>query len=393
MTAIRLGIVGLGAVAQAVHLPLLSKRPDLYSIAAICDLSPEVLAAVGDRFGVPAARRFAALEDLLDVGGLDAVMVLNRGSHSAQVLAAFSRDLPVLCEKPLAYTTNEVDTLIEAEPDLGHPAILLGYMKQYDPAVLAAAEALADVDDIRMIEASVLHPTGAAQLALARVVGPSAPLPPSVAASGDAEDQALWAAAVGDADEATWRAYRGALVSSLAHDLSIMRSFGAPPATVEWADIWRQTSRHAEIDPGRDRRSFGDHPPSINAVGSLASGGRWSLSWHYLPDFPAYRETIRVVHGRGTVELVFPSPYLLHAPTELTITSRDGSAERRVVRRSPIEAFETQLEAFHAMVRSGVPPRSDLAAGRADILDCQRILATFAGRTGLPVGGEVGKLV
>src|SRR5262249_36041137 len=159
------------------------------------------------------------------------------GSHSAQVLAGFERGLPVFCEKPLAYSTAEVDMLADAQPDLGHPAILVGYMKQYDPAVLAAAEALADVDDIRSIEASVLHPTGASQLALARVVGPSAPLPPSVTAASEEEDRTLWAAVVGDADEATWRAYRGAMVSSLAHDLSIMRSFGAPPATVEWADI------------------------------------------------------------------------------------------------------------------------------------------------------------
>ncbi|GAA4177585.1 hypothetical protein GCM10022251_80910 [Phytohabitans flavus] len=387
---IRLGIVGLGAVAQAVHLPLLVKRPDLFTIASICDLSPEVTEVLGDRFGVPGSQRFHVLDEMLDHGGLDALMVLARGSHTAQVLAGFERRLPVFCEKPLAYTTAEVDRIIAAVPDLGVPAILLGYMKQYDPAVIEAARILADIDDIRSIEASVLHPTGPSQLALARVVGPSAPI---ANPAGDAEDRELWQAAVGEADEGTWRAYRGALVSSLAHDLSIMRSFGAPPATIDYADIWRQSARHTVRDVGRDRKSFGEHPPSISAVGTLAGGGRFSLAWHYLPDFPAYRETVRVVHGAGAVELVFPSPYLLHAPTELTVTTLDGDAERRVVRRSATEAFETQLEAFHAMVREGTEPRSGLPAGRADILDCQRILAAFAGRTGAVMGGEVGKLV
>ena len=80
----------------------------------------------------------------------------------------------------------------------------------------------------------------------------------------------------------------------------------------------------------------------------LAGGGRYTLAWHYLPDFPAYRETVRVVHGRGSVELVFPSPYLMHAPTELRVTSLDGEAESTVVRRSTDEAFESQLEAFRA---------------------------------------------
>ncbi|GAA0398241.1 hypothetical protein Acor_34570 [Acrocarpospora corrugata] len=382
---IRMGILGLGAVAQAVHLPLLAKRPDLYDIAAVCDLSPEVTGVIGSRYGV--ARRFHHLTDMLDAGGLDAVMILSRGSHAAAVQAIFARGLPVFCEKPLAYTTGEVDELIEGD----HPAILLGYMKQYDPAVIEAARLLADVDDIRSIEATVLHPTGASQLAFARVAGPSTPLPPQVQAEMDAEDLVLRRAAVGEADESLWRAYRGALVSSLAHDLSIMRSFDSPPATVDFADMWRQSSRHARRDVGRDRKSFGDHPPSISATGILAAGGRFTLAWHYLPDFPAYRETVRVVHGRGTVELTFPSPYLLHAPTELVVTTLDGDAERRVVRRSVTEAFETQLEAFHAMVRDGVEPRSGLAAGRADILDCQRIVAAYAARTGTPVGGEVAR--
>ena len=123
------------------------------------------------------------------------------------------------------------------------------------------------------------------------------------------------------------------------------------------------------------------------------SGGRFRLAWHYLPDFPAYRETVRVIHGAGTIELVFPSPYLMHAPTELTVTSMDGDAERRVVRRSVSEAFERQLVAFAAMVHDGVPPHSGLAGGRADILDCQAIVASYARSQGIAVGGEVGALV
>ncbi|SDK86425.1 Gfo/Idh/MocA family protein [Nonomuraea jiangxiensis] len=385
---LRLGVLGLGAVAQAVHLPLLAKRRDLYTIAAVADLSAEVTDLVGDRFGVPGNRRFHNLTDLLDAGDLDAVMILARGSHAPEVRQVFERGLPVFCEKPLAYTLAEIDDLAGVGG-----RILLGYMKQYDPAVIAAERALAGVDDIRSIEATVLHPTGASQLAPFRVAGPSTPLPAYLQEAGDAADRALWRDAVGEADESLWRAYRGCLVSSLAHDLSVMRGLGARPATVDHADIWRQSSRHARREVGRDRKSFGEHPPSISATGTLAGGGRYALAWHYLPDFPAYRETVRVVHGRGTVELTFPSPYLLHAPTELVVTTLDGDAEHRVVRRSVTEAFETQLEAFHAFVREGTPPRSGLAEGRADVLTCQQIVAAYAARTGTPVGGEVGRLV
>ncbi|MGT2462651.1 hypothetical protein [Sinomonas atrocyanea] len=40
MTVFRIGVVGLGAIAQSVHLPLLSRRWDLFEIAAVADASP-----------------------------------------------------------------------------------------------------------------------------------------------------------------------------------------------------------------------------------------------------------------------------------------------------------------------------------------------------------------
>ncbi|RLP75592.1 gfo/Idh/MocA family oxidoreductase [Mycetocola tolaasinivorans] len=390
---VRIGVLGLGAVAQAVHLPLMSKRPDLVTIAGICDLSTDLTTRIGERFGVPAEHRYSSYADMLAHADLDAVMILSRGSHAEAVLEAFDHRLAVFCEKPLAFTLAEVDEMIAREPDLGHPAILLAYMKQYDPAVLEAARLLRDIDDVRSIEAMVLHPTGASQLAFAHVQGSATPLPDAALAAADAEDRRLWAAAVGDAEDAVWRSYRGSLVASLAHDLSILRSFGAPATTIDHADIWRQSSAHAVRDVGRDRKSFGEHPPSILAIGPLAGGGRVSLGWQYLPDFPAYRETVRVVHGRGSIELTFPSPYLMHAPTELTITALDGTTEKREVRRDITEAFETQLEAFHNMVRHGVAPLSGLADGRADILTCQRIVAAYAERVGINVGGEVGERI
>ena len=240
---------------------------------------------------------------------------------------------------------------------------------------------------------TVLHPTGASQLALARVVPAPAPLPARAQQEADEEDRLLAAAALGEGyDESLWRAYRGALVSSLAHDLSVMRSLRQRPLDVEHADIWRQASAFRGHDPGRDRRSFGDHPPSIQAAGRLAGGGRYTLAWHYLPDFPAYRETVRVVHGRGSVELVFPSPYLMHAPTELRVTSLDGAAERIDLSRSIEEAFESQLQAFARMVSDGVEPYSGLAEGRKDIGFCQSIVAAFAERARVLVGGEIGSL-
>lgn len=388
---VRVGVLGLGAVAQAVHLPLLARRPDLFRIAGICDIAGELTEAMGDRYGIPTSRRFGDYQEMLAAGGLDAVMILSRGAHAEPITQAWDAGLAVFCEKPLALTTAEVDDLSAVEPRPNR--ILLGYMKQYDPAVIEAARIVAEIDDVRSVEVTVLHPPSEPQLAIAHLVTPTAPPPADAAARLNAEDDRLRRVAVGGAELDVWRTYRVPLVGSLAHDLSVMRSLGTIPAEFDHADVWRQTSTRQLRNIGRDQRSMGELPPQVTASGVLEGGGRFRLAWHYLPDFPAYRETVRVIHGAGILELVFPSPYLMNAPTDLTVSTRDGDAERRLIRRSVTEAFESQLEAFAAMVRDDVAPRTGLAGGRADIRDCQRIIATWAGLRGIPVGGEVGALL
>jgi hypothetical protein len=65
-----LGVIGLGTVAQAVHLPLLSRHRDRLQVTALCDLSAELMAVVAERFGLGAARCPSAGE-LLGSGRVD----------------------------------------------------------------------------------------------------------------------------------------------------------------------------------------------------------------------------------------------------------------------------------------------------------------------------------
>jgi len=80
---VRVGIVGLGAVAQAVHLPLLDRLGGQFRIAAIADLSRSLVAAIGERYRVPAAERHLGIDDLLGSRAIDALVVLTSGSHGA----------------------------------------------------------------------------------------------------------------------------------------------------------------------------------------------------------------------------------------------------------------------------------------------------------------------
>jgi len=84
-------------------------------VAGLVAKHPELLAAVGEEFGVPAERRFRTVEEGLDRSGAQAVIVaLPEMVHREVILSALARGLHVLTEKPLAMTMSEAAEVVAA---------------------------------------------------------------------------------------------------------------------------------------------------------------------------------------------------------------------------------------------------------------------------------------
>jgi len=372
---VRLGILGLGAVAQAVHLPLIDRLSDRFEIAAVADLSPGLVARLGERHRVPVDRRFASLDAMLAAGTIDALLILTSGSHGDAILAGLDRGLPVFAEKPVTWTLAEADAVaarLAADP---RGKLQVGYMKLYDPAVAEGLAATADVGragPVRSIEVCVLHPTGERQLAHARLLPPPTDVPDDVITRLRDEQARLRSTALGPAATRLGQLYSDVVLGSIVHELALIRAFVGNPTDIDAVDVWPA-----------DR-----WPPSVGITGRLAGDARFAIRWHFLPDYPAYREEVRVVTEQTTVELEFPSPYLIHAPTELRIAERGGRGRRDIQYHSVVEAFEEELLAFHALVTDGTLPKAGIVEGRADIVTSQRIVARHAEQIGLPARTE-----
>ena len=372
---LRVGVAGLGAVAQSVHLPLLARLPAVFEIAALADLSPSLLATIGDRYGVALDERVGSVEALAARPDLDGLIILTSGSHGAAALAGLDRGLAVLSEKPLATTLAEANRLA-ASPAAAR--LLLGYMKAFDPAVeearRIALEQAAMFGELRSIDVIVLHPTSEAQLDFAHLLAPPTDLDPAVLAELRVASGRLLEAALGSAAGVLGPLYDGILLGSLVHELSVVRAVTGEtgPLTVDHVDIWPD----------------GAFPPSLAVAARLPSGVRITLGWHYLDRYPAYREEVRCHYPGGSIELTFPAPYRLHQPTILVVDSGGMETRRRFVFESIEEAFERELLAFARLIRDGELPRTGIADGRTDILSCQRIAASLAGQLGIAIGGE-----
>jgi myo-inositol 2-dehydrogenase/D-chiro-inositol 1-dehydrogenase len=170
-------------------------------------------------------------------------------------------------------------------------------------------------------------------------------------------------------------AYTDVLLGSVVHDLAVIRHLLGEPVTLEYADAWP-----AGVE--------GRPPPSLALLGRLERGARLSIRWHYLDRYPAYREQVAVHDEAGSLMLTFPSPYLLHAPTTLTVVARDDGSEVETRFCSTVEAFEREWLAFAELALDGTAAAAGVAEGRADIVACQQAAAALATRTGVSVGGE-----
>ncbi len=379
---LRVGVAGLGAVAQAVHLPLMARLPGTFELAAICDLSPKLTAAIGERYGVPARQRYRDVTTMLDSVELDGLIVLTSGSHGDVALAALERELPVLCEKPLAVTRAEADRLAAVEgADHDGERLMLGYMKLFDPAVEEAVRVARDPEGpmgaLRAVEVTVLHPTSESQLAHAHLLPPPDDIEAAALVLPRQASSELETAAIGPAAAELGRLYSGILLGSIVHELAVVRALAGNAVAIDRVDVWPD----------------GAWPPSVAIEGRLADEARLSIGWHFLPDYPAYREDVRFHYERGSVELSFPSPYRLHEPTELVVSTGRGETRRRALLDSIEEAFERELLAFAAMITDGELARSGIADGRADIVTCQRIVARLALDRGIEIGGEAAESV
>jgi predicted dehydrogenase len=275
--------------------------------------------------------------------------------------------LAVFCEKPLAYSVAEIDELAALDP-----VLQLGYMKVYDRAVERAAAVLAERPSPRSIDVTVLHPPSGLQLAHAGLLPLAGDVGAHDVARLAADEAASLEQALGPVPRWLGEVYSDVLLGSVVHDLAVIRALAGGGLELDDADVWPDESADG----------------SLALSGRLPHGARVSIRWHYLEGYPAYREEVRVHDERGSVELVFPAPYLLHAPTILTVVDADEEAERVTRTRSTVEAFEQQWLAFESLVRNGNPPRAALEEGREDVLVCQSAARVLAARHDVEIGGE-----
>lgn len=362
MTRLRVGIIGCGSIAQIQHLPHLRELSDQFEIAGLCDLSPQLLATLGEEYGVPPQRRFRDYRELVQ-SDVDAVIVCPSGSHAEPSIAAARAGKHVLIEKPMCVTVREAEDMVAAA-DASGVLLMVAYMKRYDPAYQYAQARVGEMSDVRFVQVNHLHPDNSLHLAEFKVYRFD-DFPATLRQEVGAEHRRLVAEAlgVGSPDRLSppiLRAY-STVLGSMIHDIGNLHGLFGPPSRVISTEIWADSR-------------------GISTVLEYPNENRAVCTWVDLPELWDFKETLEVYGSRERVIVSFPSGFSRGLPSIVTLQGMEDGGQPSTKQLSWHEnSFKRELIHFRDCILTGKQPNT---AGRdvvADIALVRDIIQAYPG--------------
>ena len=142
MDTLRIGIIGTGNIGTS-HARSLAREVSGAEVAWLYDADTARASELADELGANVAPNVEQL-----VASSDAVVIASPDDlHAEQALLCLDAQRPTLCEKPLAPTVADAQSVVAAEVDLGRRLISLGFMRRFDPGYVALKESLASVGE------------------------------------------------------------------------------------------------------------------------------------------------------------------------------------------------------------------------------------------------------
>lgn len=115
MKKLRIGIIGCGGIAKQKHFDSLKAMSDRCEMVAFCDIILERAEEGAKKYGASDAKVYTDYQELLKDESIDVVHVLTPNvSHSPITVAAFESGKHVMCEKPMAHTTEAAQAMMDA---------------------------------------------------------------------------------------------------------------------------------------------------------------------------------------------------------------------------------------------------------------------------------------
>ncbi|WP_204055329.1 Gfo/Idh/MocA family protein [Microbispora corallina] len=131
----RIGIIGLGDIAEKAYLPVLAATPGVEP--HLCTRDRDRLGRLGDAYRI--GPRFTSVEDLLGAGIEAAFVHAATVAHVPIVTALLEAGVHVYVDKPLAYDLADCEKLVRLARERGR-SLMVGFNRRHAPGYAALRE-------------------------------------------------------------------------------------------------------------------------------------------------------------------------------------------------------------------------------------------------------------
>ncbi|MET3203812.1 MULTISPECIES: Gfo/Idh/MocA family oxidoreductase [unclassified Arthrobacter] len=156
---LRVAVIGAGRMG-ADHIKRLSTRIHGAEVAAVVDVDLSRAQAAIE--GIDGAVALASADEALNNGDVNAVLIATPGFLHEEILyKALEKGFPILCEKPLTPDAESAWKIVQAEENLGHKRVQVGFMRRFDAEYAALGQLIHghDLGELLMLHHQHRNPT------------------------------------------------------------------------------------------------------------------------------------------------------------------------------------------------------------------------------------------
>ncbi|KAF7905241.1 uncharacterized protein EAF01_005762 [Botrytis porri] len=349
---LRVGIIGLGEIAQVSHITVLNNLSDYFTITYLCDPSEAALEHCSRKVAgnTPKTTTDAAL--LYSSPDVDVVLITSaHGFHASQAILALHNDKYTLVEKPLCLCFRDIEQLEEAEKGSAGK-IFVGYQRRYAQAFVDAVKEVGGLGKIQY--ARVRDIIGHNR----NFVDQSATFPKKFSDYKKADSEAMSAV----------------LNEQIIHALGTEYGMDVTPAAKEFFGFFSILATH---DLSAMRELLGGMPQKV--LGSSLSLPFWTVLFQFdgfavtyesgVQGVPTFDAHLEVYSEDKIVRVNYDSGYIKGLPVTMTIRERIGESgyQERTVRKTYEDPYTLEFLDFHDCVINGKTPKTSVQDAKKDL--------------------------
>ena len=134
---LKAGLIGCGGIADQKYFPGIQANSALCEMVAFCDSNEARAAKAAQTWGTKDAKVYTDYKALIGQKEIDVVFVLTPNAlHAPMTIEAFAAGKHVMCEKPMAASTEDAARMVEAWKKSGKQ-FTVGYQNRFRPDVQA----------------------------------------------------------------------------------------------------------------------------------------------------------------------------------------------------------------------------------------------------------------